>query len=151
MEHAPRQTAETFFAHLSANELDRAMDLLSEDSTVWIATMPAGSPGPEHTGTTVPKPAFADMMAKSQQLAPAGMQFTIHRCLADQTEVAMELESRADLADGRLYNNRYVFWLRVEEGRITELREYFDSKYANDFFLGLLNQRNDERTTDEHA
>ena len=37
------------------------MDLLSEDSTVWIATMPAGSPGPEHTGTTVPKAAFADM------------------------------------------------------------------------------------------
>lgn len=138
MDSSVRATAEAFFERLDANDLDGAMNFLADTCAVWIATMPGDAAGPEHTGTTVPKAAFVDMMAKSQELAPAGMRFTIHSCIAEGDQVAVEVESRADLADGRLYNNRYSFWFRVDQGSITELREYFDSKYASDFFLSLL-------------
>ena len=135
-----RVVATLFFDRLSANDLDGAMEVLADDCEVWIATAPVEA-GREHTGTALAKPAFAGMMAQSRQLAPKGMQFVIHRSIVEGPEAALEVESRADLADGRFYNNRYTFLITVNGERITQLREYFDSKYASEFFLHLLQEK----------
>ena len=35
---------------------------------------------------------------------------------------------------GRQYDNHYVFLMTVENGQITELREFFDTKHVLDTF-----------------
>ncbi|QLL07408.1 nuclear transport factor 2 family protein [Mycobacterium vicinigordonae] len=137
MERTAIAVATEFFERLSDNDLPGAMGLLSQDCAVWIASTSPGGAG-DYAGTSVPKDSFAAMMARSQQLAARGMQFTIHRSLTDDDTAAIEVESRAELSDGRIYSNRYTFWLIVKDSRITGLSEYFDTKYAQDFFLGLL-------------
>lgn len=134
--------ATEFFRHLSDNDLRGAMALLSEDCEIWIASTSALVVS-EYVGTSVPKAEFVSMMAKTQQLAANGMQFTVRQSLTQDSTTVLEVESLSELSDGRIYSNRYTFWLTVENSCITGLREYFDTKYAESFFLGLLSAAED--------
>jgi uncharacterized protein len=49
---------------------------------------------------------------------------------AEGDRVAIEGETRTELKDGRVYNNKYHFLLVFEEGRIKEVREYHDTQHA---------------------
>ncbi len=63
---------------------------------------------------------------------PNGLAFTIHAMTAEGDRVAIEAESYGRHVSGKLYNNRYHFLMRVENGRIAEWREYMDTMHAND-------------------
>ena len=41
-------------------------------------------------------------------------------------------------ADGRLYNVHYTFWFNIRDGKIRELKQYFDTKYAVSYFLDYM-------------
>ncbi len=45
-----------------------------------------------------------------------------------------ETEMRATSPDGQQYRNDYVFCFEFREGRIAEIREHVDTRYAADFF-----------------
>jgi ketosteroid isomerase-like protein len=49
--------------------------------------------------------------------------------------VAVEAESFARLTTGKVYNNRYHFRFTVQDGKVKEVREYMDTKHAQETFL----------------
>ncbi len=55
---------------------------------------------------------------------------------AEGTRVALEFETRIPLADGRVYNNSYHLLAKFRGDKIRQIREYNDSKYYRDTFVG---------------
>ncbi len=45
-----------------------------------------------------------------------------------------ETQLHAETADGRKYCNDYTFFFEFEDGRISEIREHVDTRYAANFF-----------------
>ena len=74
--------------------------------------------------------AFKDLM-------PEGMNPEIKRVVADGDSVAVEFVGHATLANGKAYNNEYCMVFTLENGRISQVNEYFCTVLA-DTVLGPL-------------
>lgn len=55
---------------------------------------------------------------------------SINLLVADDNAVAVETAGTGKLADGRDYDNRYAWFFQLEDGEITQIREYLDSLYV---------------------
>jgi ketosteroid isomerase-like protein len=64
----------------------------------------------------------------------AGIHSSIGNVVAEDEYVVVESCGTAELTDGRPYNNIYCHVFRVRDGKITEVREYFDTQLASDVF-----------------
>ncbi len=47
--------------------------------------------------------------------------------IAEGNQVAVEVESYGEHANGKTYNNKYHFLITIESGKITEVKEYMDT------------------------
>jgi uncharacterized protein len=56
---------------------------------------------------------------------------------AEDDRVAAAYQGRARLIDGRSYENVYHVLFFVRGGKVCELREFFDTKYADEFIGSL--------------
>ena len=63
-----------------------------------------------------------------------GIQFTLDAMTAEGDRVAAEVESYAELVNGRVYNNRYHMLFRFRGSQIVEVREYGDTLHAKEIF-----------------
>lgn len=72
------------------------------------------------------------------QLFPGGLPVTIHAMIAEGDTVAVQAESHATHVSGKLYNNKYLFWMRFRNGKLIELNEYLDTELAGKFFGGSV-------------
>ena len=55
---------------------------------------------------------------------------------AEGDRVAVEISGEAIHASGETYNNQYHFLLRIQDGKILELKEYMDTQLAAKILLG---------------
>jgi len=115
------------FAHLSAGRRQQALELMGDDATWW-------SPG---IGV-ITKAQFAQMMGYLDKIMKGPIKMTLKRMTAEDDRVAAEAESDADVVNGRHYHNTYHFLVVVRDGKIREVKEYTDTKYAADVFGDLL-------------
>jgi uncharacterized protein len=63
---------------------------------------------------------------------------TMKAITAEADRIALEAESDADLVNGKHYHNYYHFLFVIRDGRVTEAREYLDTKNVADSFGDLL-------------
>lgn len=60
-----------------------------------------------------------------------GFQFTLHTMTAEEDRVSVIAESRGKRkSNGKNYNNHYHFLFTVRAGKITDVKEYFDTVHA---------------------
>jgi ketosteroid isomerase-like protein len=123
------------FESWSANDLERARGLLAPGAEAWLASAPGGSDTTANPGRAMAATRWLDLLQGVLDQLPGGLQVIVHRRVGDGEWVAAEVESRGTLTDGRLYNMRYTFWFEVHDGRIHQLRQYFDTDYGRQFFL----------------
>lgn len=57
------------------------------------------------------------------------------RIIADGDMVVVEAAGQNETPDGKIYNNRYCWVLRIEAGKIRELSEYMDTDLVTRTFL----------------
>jgi ketosteroid isomerase-like protein len=90
-----------------------------------------------------PDPKFSTPKGKTETLAQMGgvaqmfesFDLKITGITAQGDRVAVEAESLGVLKpNGKTYNNRYHFLFEVENGRISKLKEYCDTKHAAEIF-----------------
>ena len=67
---------------------------------------------------------------------PEGLQFSIQAMTAEAERVAIEAEGRGTHASGKVYHQHYHFLLVIRDGKITQMKEYFDTELARDVLLG---------------
>lgn len=122
-----KQLVIEMFSHLSAGRRQQALDLMGDDATWW-------SPG---IGVTT-KQQFAQMMTYMDKILKGPIKMTLKRMTAEDDRVAAEAESDGDVVNGKHYHNTYHFLVVVRGGKIREVKEYTDTKYAGDVFGDLL-------------
>ncbi len=122
-----KQIVTEMFAHLSAGRRQQALDMMGDDATWW-------SPG---IGVTT-KAQFAQMMAYMDKIMKGPIKMTLKRMTAEEDRVAAEAESDGDVVNGKHYHNTYHFLVVVRGGKVREVKEYTDTKYAADVFGDLL-------------
>lgn len=59
-----------------------------------------------------------------------GFRFTLHEFTAEEDRVAVVAESQGTHSSGRPYNNHYHFLMKIKDGRIARVQEYFDTEQA---------------------
>lgn len=70
---------------------------------------------------------------------PMGLQLDLLDITAEEDRVSLRVDGYARTADGREYNNRYHFLLKIRAGKIFEAYEYYDSLLVEKTFGSLAN------------
>lgn len=126
-----KQLAKELFTRFSANDFCAALDLLSDDAT-WLIP---GKPEQIRTAGMYDKARLGRLFERMQALLASALQMTVKGMLAEGDCVAVEVESQADLKNGRKYRQQYLFWIECREGKIARVREYLDTHHAYDVWL----------------
>lgn len=118
--------ASELFARFNANDVQGALDVLSDDVTWWIA----GKPGALATAGAHDKKFMARLFRSMFGQLKDGLRMTMKSLIAEGDKVAVEVESWGELGNGRVYNNEYHFLITVRDGKICEVREYLDTQHV---------------------
>jgi len=126
---ANKQLVTDFWAAFSRSDFERALSMLADDATWWVA----GSFGLSGTYT---KPQFKELLGNVTSALPQGIKVTPKLLTAEGDRVSMEAESYGPHANGKIYNNLYHFMHVIRDGKIVAVREYLDTMHAQDVFFG---------------
>ena len=107
----------------------RVAELLAEDVTWWV---PQSSP---FAGTQRGRDAVLALMGKGVDLYQPPLRVAIEEVVAERDWVCVQLVIEAKTAAGLPYRNDYHFAFRVRDGRIAAVREYVDTKYADEMLF----------------
>ena len=123
-----KKIAKKFFEALSTGS-DKYLDFYTDDSVIWTA-------GDNAIGGTRTKKEIINFAQNILAAFPSGITFKITGMTAEEEKVAVEVSCQAIHASGQTYNNQYHFLLRIQDGKILELKEYMDTQLAAKILLG---------------
>ena len=124
----------SFLEHLSAGEIDAALDLIADDVVWWLA----GEPEQFAIAGTKNKAELAEMLATIGKGMPNGIRLTITGVTTQGDRVAVEMNADGVSATGREYHNHYHDLLEVRDGKIHAGREYLDTAHAQEIIVGSI-------------
>lgn len=125
-----KQLVTEYFSLSSAGRREQALELLAEDATWWS---PASG--------VMTKDQFGQVMKYMEKILKGPVKITLKRMTAEDDRVAAEAESNADVINGKHYHNTYHFLIVIRGGKIQEVREYNDTKYATEIFGDLIQRQ----------
>lgn len=67
-----------------------------------------------------------------------GIRFEILNMTAEEDRVSVESEGFSELQNGVAYNNQYHFLFFLRNGKVCKLKEYLDTKLADDVFRPVI-------------
>ena len=123
-----KKTAIKFFEALSSGS-QAYLDFYNDESIIWTA-------GENAIGGTRTKKEIVDFAQGILSAFPNGIKFNITGITAENERVAVEVSGEAIHASGELYDNKYHFLLKIQHGKILELKEYMDTQLASKILLG---------------
>jgi ketosteroid isomerase-like protein len=123
-----KKITKEFFEALS-NGSDEYLDFYTNESIIWTA-------GNNAIGGTRTKKEVVSFAQNILAAFPTGIKFNITGMTAEGDRVAVEISGEAIHASGETYNNQYHFLLRIQDGKILELKEYMDTQLAAKILLG---------------
>jgi hypothetical protein len=121
-----RSAATEFFNRFSANDIAGALALLTEDATWWIP----GRPGAHPFVGVLTKERVSKLFHLMTGQTTDGLRMTIKGVVSEGDKVALEIESYAQLVNGRIYNQHYHTLMEFRDGRICAVREYLDTQHV---------------------
>ena len=119
--------ARSFFERFDANDIDGVMALFAEDATFTIP----GKPNEMPSAGPYDKARIRRLFNRMTSQLPAGLRMTPGVTVAEGDTVVVEATSRGELANGRVYEQRYLNLFRISDGLISEVREYNDTLHAH--------------------
>jgi RimJ/RimL family protein N-acetyltransferase/ketosteroid isomerase-like protein len=123
-----KAVAFAFFERFSAGDIAGSLDTMTEDATWWIPGKKERSP----TAGLYSKERIGRLFRRMVGALKGDLQMDVISCIAESDRVAVEVESRGDLKNGRLYRQQYHMLLTFRNGKISSVREYLDTQHAND-------------------
>jgi ketosteroid isomerase-like protein len=119
-----------FVQALAACEKDKMVALIADD---FIWQVPAPSLGAEpQSGLGVPEILVATLSAIFE---PGALNLGVVRSAVDGDTVVLEVNGTAITKTGVHYDNWYVLWFELDNGKIKLFREHVDTKYVMDTLL----------------
>lgn len=124
-----KQIVLDFYDAGARGDMDACFALLADDIT-WT-----------NIGTTKFSGTYAGKQALVEQLLgplfgqlKAGIASAIERLTAEGDVVVAQTAGTAETHDGRPYNNTYCQVIRIRDGKIAEVKEYFDTALVDAVF-----------------
>lgn len=124
-----KQIVLDFYEAGARGDMDACFALLADDIT-WT-----------NIGTTKFSGTYAGKQALVEQLLgplfgqlKAGIASAIERLTAEGDVVVAQTAGTAETHDGRPYNNTYCQVIRIRDGKIAEVKEYFDTALVDAVF-----------------
>lgn len=130
-----KDVARAMMRSWETGDFDESRSLIADGSTAWLAHAGGAAGAEPNSGTSFTLLRWIDLLEGVVREMPSGLSVTAHRLIAEDNWVAADVESRGELADGRVYNMRYTFWFDVRDGLVHQLKQFFDTKYGEQFFL----------------
>jgi ketosteroid isomerase-like protein len=59
-----------------------------------------------------------------------GLRMTVTSAIAEGDRVALEVVSRGELRNGRVYEQEYHMLMTIRDGKISAVREYLDTQHV---------------------
>ena len=116
-----------YFDAVNRGDMSTITALLDESASFWVP--PSLPDGVEFRGKEMVLKLFTESVGLYDP--DAGLSVEVRTLTAEEDRVAAELIIRGkSAADGGAYENWYHFLFRIEDGRITQIREHLDSLYA---------------------
>ncbi|MED5260845.1 MAG: nuclear transport factor 2 family protein [Myxococcota bacterium] len=125
---ANKRLASDFIDALSSGDAGRILDLYTEDATVWTA-------GSLPISGTHPREAVVALCEGLLGAFPKGLRFEVVAMTAEGNRVAIEAEGHGLHASGQPYHQQYHFLLVVRDGKLSEIKEYFDTEHARQVLI----------------
>jgi ketosteroid isomerase-like protein len=123
------------FTALATDEIDAALSHMADDVS-WFShgMMPQGL-----SGQRLGKEAAGEYLEKlSRAFVNRKRDIAIQHIFREGNVVICETRVRGRLRNGGLYENDYGYVFDFLNGRVAQVREYFDSLIAAEAFAGLL-------------
>lgn len=124
-----KQVVRSFYDAAARGDMDACFALLADD-VKWT-----------NIGTTRFSGTYAGKQALIEQLLgplfaqlKAGIATTIENLTAEADIVVAQTTGVAETLDGVPYNNSYCQVIRIREGKIAEVKEYFDTELTRSVF-----------------
>lgn len=121
-----KQVATEFYRRFDANDIPGVLQIMTDDATFWIAGKPAAT---RVTGMQS-KAQIAQIFQRMLEQMPGGLRMTVKSAVAEGDKVALEVESRGELKNGRIYENEYHTLMTICSGKIAAVREYMDTQHV---------------------
>jgi len=118
----------SYFDLSNQAKFSESQDLLHDAGTWWSI------------GTRIAIPMAQQKMAFAATRGILSVHFTLIDAVEDGDKVVLELESRGEIPGGGIYENAYLFKVKVWEGSLLHVREYADTKAADKLPPELLAQ-----------
>ncbi|MEQ5838383.1 hypothetical protein BWP39_00035 [Paraburkholderia acidicola] len=77
---------------------------------------------------------FKNFIPHFVEVLDGPIDFQVKNIIAGDEYVAVEAQGSCRTKDGQDYNNSYCIVLRLEEGKVTEIREYMDTELTKRVF-----------------
>jgi ketosteroid isomerase-like protein len=117
-----------YFRRMQAGEPTVA-EMMADDITWWV---PQSS---ELGGTHRGKAAVLALMGKGVDLYQLPLRVEIEEMVAERDQVCVQLVVEAKTAAGLPYRNDYHFAFRIRDDKLAAVREYVDTKYAQELLF----------------
>jgi ketosteroid isomerase-like protein len=124
-------TAHALFARLTAGDVEGALALMTDDASWRLAGKPELTP----VHGTYDKARLRKLFQRMLAQLVDGLHLTVVGSIAEGDKVALEVESRGDLKNGRQYRQQYHFAFTFRDGKIATVHEYLDTHHAFDIWL----------------
>ena len=125
MSTANEQFIRDFMASISAQGFRAATRKFVSPNVVWWVT---------GAGEIQDKlDAIAEMFERTLENG-LGFKMTILDMISQDDKVAAEVQGYGKLTDGAVYNNFYHFLFEIRDDKIVRVREYMDTKHADEIY-----------------
>lgn len=131
MSHTNKDIARSFLDALGVGDVEAVKGLITDD-IVAVCTGTSLLSGTRGYAEIV---GAADIFTK---ITKSGLRFEILTMTAEEDRVAVEAQGHSELVTGAAYNNQYHFLFHVRDGRICMLKEYIDTKLADEVLAPLF-------------
>ena len=131
MSQANKDIAKKFITALGAGDAETVKSLITRDIQAILpgSALIAGTRGYEE---------IVGVCDLFKNLTKSGVRFNIVSTTAEEDRVSMEAEGHSELVNGKAYNNYYHFLFYIREGKVCKIKEYLDTKLADEVMVPLF-------------
>ncbi len=116
----PKAVVSSFFERWSSGEIESAFALVRDDAKWWV-------PGNLPFSGWKSKSEYLQVVASIRRGFPDGLRLELQSMIAEGGTVAAEVKGEGEHVNGKKYANKYHFLITVENGQMTEIKEYMDT------------------------
>jgi len=124
-----KKILETFYDAGNRGDMETCFGLIADD-VVWTNVGTTKFSGRYEGKQLVMEKLLGPLFGRLKR----GITMNVHRLVAEGDHVVAQSSGTAETLDGRPYNNRYCWIVRVRDGLIAEVTEYSDTALISNTF-----------------